>query len=288
MPNRRDALHHRDRPPPQTTRGDSPMKSLFKLGALAAACLFATASYAADWSDTELQLLHGTQFRDNGNDAEFAKSILTLQHASGWKYGRNFFFVDMLKSDAKDNRYGEVYGEFYTTLSTSKIAGYDWSKNFLKDIGITAGINYGSKNSTFGPNPKIYLLGPTFDLSVPGFNFLNVDVLAYHDTSTFSGFGGGYSCGEVKTTYQVTPSWQLPFSIGSAKFSFEGFMDVIGSHGSCKQQVLTQPQLRWDVGNHFGTPGKVYLGIEYQYWKNKFGIDGRTEHFPQALLVWKL
>ncbi len=132
------------------------------------------------------------------------------------------------------------------------------------------------------------LLGPTFDLAVPGFAFFNVDVLAYRDSGTFSGFGGGHLCGSTKTTYQVTPAWNLPFSIGPAKFSFGGFMDVIGSHGTCKQQVLTQPQLRRDVGNHFGSPGKVFVGIEYQYWKNKFGIDGRKESFPQAMLAWKL
>lgn len=264
------------------------MKPFIKLGTAAAACLAASTTMAADWSDTEVQLLHGSKFNDNGafGGQKFAKDILTLQHASGYKYGRNFFFVDMLKSDSQDNNYGEVYGEYYHTLSLSKVAGYDGSKSFLKDIGVTAGINYGAKNSAFGANPKILLLGPTFDLAMPGFAFFNVDVLMYDDRSTHSGFGGGYNCGSKKTTYQVTPAWNLPFSIGPAKFSFEGFVDFIGSHGTCKEQVLTQPQLRWDVGNHFGKPGTVFLGIEYQYWKNKFG-SAQSESFPQALLAWK-
>lgn len=267
------------------------MKKKFKWAAVAAACIALAPAFAADWSDTEISLLHGNQFRDNGNPSqapEFSKTIITLQHASGYAYGRNFFFVDMAKSDSDDNNLSDVYGEYYHTLSLTKVSGKDWSKNFLKDIGLTAGINYGSKNGAFGANPKILLLGPTFDLNLPGFAFFNVDVLAYHDTGTFSGFGGGRLCGSVDTTYQITPAWKLPFALGNAKFSFEGFVDVIGSHGTCSNQVLTQPQLRWDVGNHLGKPDTVFLGFEYQYWRNKFGIHGRTESFPQVMLSWKL
>ncbi|HYD79118.1 MAG TPA: hypothetical protein VEC06_04860 [Paucimonas sp.] len=256
--------------------------------AAATALAFSSAAHAADWADNEIHVLHGSKFHDVANNVDTSKTILTLQHASGYKYGRNFFFVDLLKSDSSDGNYGEIYGEWYHTLSVSKLAGKDWSKQFVKDIGITAALNYGSKNSAFGPNPKVFLLGPTFDLNVPGFAFFNVDVLAYNDSGTFSGFGGGKLCGNSDTTYQVTPAWLLPFSIGGANFSFTGFVDFIGKHGTCARQILTQPQLRWDVGNHFGKPGTIFLGLEYQYWKNKFGIDGRKESFPQFLLTWKL
>jgi nucleoside-specific outer membrane channel protein Tsx len=254
----------------------------------AAALAFSAGAHAADWSDTEISVLHGTKYHDNGNDIDIGKTIITLQHASGYKYGRNFFFVDMLKSNSADNKLGEVYGEYYHTLSVTKLGGMDWSKNVVKDVGITGGLNYGSKNGDFGSNPKILLLGPTIDLNVPGFNFFNIDILAYKDTGTFSGFGGGRLCGDSNVTYQVTPAWSMPFSIGSAKFSFEGFVDFIGKHGTCARQILTQPQIRWDVGNHFGKPSTVFLGLEYQYWNNKFGIDGRKESLPQVMLNWKL
>ncbi len=61
--------------------------------------------------------------------------------------------MDTIKSDSKDNNDGAVYGEYYHTLSIAKVGGLDWSKNFVKDIGITAGVNFGAKNSAFGPNP---------------------------------------------------------------------------------------------------------------------------------------
>lgn len=265
------------------------MHTLYRSAAAAIAALAGAAVPAADWSDTELHFLHGRRFRDVSNDVDTKKNILTLQHASGYKFGRNFFFVDLIRSDSTDERSAEVYAEYYHTLSISKVGGFAWPKMpLLRDVGLTAALNYGAKNSTFGPNPKILLLGPTLDLAVPGFAFFNVDVLAYRDSGTFSGFGGGRLCGEIDTTYQITPAWKLPFRLGPAKFSFEGFLDLIGSHGTCHRQVLTQPQLRWDVGNHFGRADTVFLGFEYQYWRNKFGIEGRKESFPQLVLAWKL
>lgn len=245
-------------------------------------------AFAADWSETEVQILKGDKYHDAGNDKDIRKTIVTLQHASSYKFGRNYFFVDSLKSHYGDQDYGEIYGEFYSTLSYTKITLEDLSKSFVRDVGLTGGINYGAKNSAFGPNPQVYLIGTSFDFFVPGFLFFTVNTLAYIDNSQYSGFGGGYSCGKNSTTYQITPTWALPFSIGNHRLSFEGFLDYIGKHGSCSEQIITQPQLRVDVGNYFGKKDTVFIGFEYQYWKNKFGLKGRTDSFPQALLTWKL
>ena len=256
---------------------------LVGLSAALSASVVVAPAYGAIWSDTQIDFLHGDSFNDNGlfGGPKFVKNIITLQHASGYSIGRNFFFVDMLKSDSKDGNYGEIYGEYYHTLSLTKIRGADWSKNSLKDIGLTTGINYGAKNNPFfGSNPRVYLIGPTFDLNVPGAAFFNIDVLVYIDQGTFSGTnGGGDLCGSHKTTYQITPAWKFPISIGSQKFTFEGFMDLIGSHGDCKSQVLTQPQFRWDVGK----PGGWSVGFEWQYWNHMFGLD-ENESFPQLLV----
>ena len=236
---------------------------------------------AAIWSDTEVQLLYGKNFQEPFNPNDVAKTIVTLQHASGWEYGRNFFFFDALKSDDKDKSAGEIYGEWYSTFSLSKITGSDFKFAFIKDVGLTAGLNYGSKSN--GANPTVYLPGITVDFDLPGFAFFNVDILAYMDRGKFNGASNGCNA----NTYQITPAWKLPFTLGPTKWSFEGFVDFIGSHGDCKAQILTQPQIRLDVGNFMGKPDKLFVGIEYQYWKNKFGIKDLDESFPQLLGVWK-
>lgn len=267
------------------------MKKTTLAAMIAAAFATVGTAQAADWSDTEVQVLRGTKFRDNGDKStEFGKTIVTLNHVSGYKYGGNFFFVDFQRSDSggSDNGASEVYGEYYHTLSYTKVRGIDWSKNFVKDIGLSTGFNWGSKNSTFGSNARVLLVGPSVDLNIPGFAFFNFAAQAYIDRGRFNGFGGGKLCGSNSTGVQFTPAWAAPFSIGPAKFEFSGFVDIITNHGSCATQVLAQPQLRWDVGNHFGKPGTMFLGVEYQYWDNKFGSKQRNESFPQLLLAWKL
>jgi hypothetical protein len=42
-----------------------------------------------------------------------------------------------------------------------------------------------------------------------------------------------------------------------------------------------------DVGEFFGRKETVYLGVKYNYWRNKFGFDGLNEHNPQLQLDWK-
>lgn len=249
-----------------------------------AGMLVLSSAQAFDWTDTEIQYLRGSQFREAANPNNVGKQIVTIQHADGHAYGRNFFFIDTLKSDSNDESATEYYGEGYASFSLSKLSGRDWSWGAVRDVNLTAGINYGRKSyDSHSVNPRVLLPGVTVDLNLPGFDFFNVDILAYVDRGQYAGHDNGCNA----TTYQVTPSWRLPFAIGAAKFSFEGFADVIGAHGNCVRQVLSQPQLRWDVGNHFGNPGKLFAGIEYQYWDNKYGIQGLKDSMPQALLLWK-
>lgn len=246
--------------------------------------LFHSAAPAFEWSNTEIQYLHGNQFQEPFNPSDVGKHIITLQHADGHAYGRNYFFIDTLQSNSKDSNATEVYAEGYASLSLSKISQKDISKGIVRDINFTAGINYGYKSyPDYNVNPRVLLSGISLDFNLPGFAFLNVDVLAFIDRGEFADHTNDCNA----STYQITPAWKLPFSIGSAKFSFEGFTDFIGAHGRCASQILSQPQLRWDVGNHFGHPEKLFVGSEYQFWHNKYGIQGLQDNFPQTLLLWK-
>ena len=256
-----------------------------------AALTTATPALALDWVSNEIQYLQSDHYREPFNGQDVSKQIITLQHASGYSLGRNFAFVDILKSGNQERNLSgqsespsETYGEAYTTLSLGKVSGQSWAFGPVKDVGLTAGINAGSKSSQLHSQPRVYLAGVSFDFAVTK-GFFNVDVLSYWDHGCFKGTN---SCPDYNSTYQVTPAWSLPFSIGSVDGEFTGFIDFIGSRGAgTVAQVLTQPQIRFDLGKPFGEPGRIYGGIEYQYWKNKFGNDGVTEHHPQLLLLLK-
>ncbi len=244
---------------------------------------------ALEWSATEIEYLHSGRFREPFNPDLVVKDILSLQHANGYSLGRNFMFVDLIQSgnqerDALGNRESptEVYGEAYTTLSLSRLTGRAFATGPLRDVGLTAGINLGAKDSRFNPEPRVYLAGLTVDFAVPR-GFFNVDLLGYWDRGCH---GGG--CPDYRRSYQITPSWSIPFSLGSVDGEFAGFIDYIGSRGAGSvHQVLGQPQLRFDVGKPLGRKGRLYAGIEHQYWRNKFGVAGVNESHPQVLLLWK-
>ena len=255
-------------------------------------CAVLTAPAGAQvWSANEVQLLHGTRYQEPYNPNPVSKRILTLQHASGYEWGRVFGFVDMLDSNAQERNLSgqpespqEIYGEGYVTVSLSHALQRNLSVGIIKDVGLTVGVNAGNKNSQLHPNPRVYLAGVTVDFAVPR-GFFNVDVLGYRDNGCYQGI---QQCPDYHATYQITPAWAVPFTVGNQAWEFTGFADFIGSRGQdTVAQILTQPQIRVDLGKHWGQPGRLYAGIEYQYWRNKFGVQGVNEHHPQALLAVK-
>ena len=48
-----------------------------------------------------------------------------------------------------------------------------------------------------------------------------------------------------------------------------------------------QPQVRMDLGEALGNEaGNFFVGIEYQYWKNKLGKKDQNESTVQLQTVW--
>mgnify|MGYP000235825164 CR=1 FL=1 len=277
-----------------------------KVLATAAIIVNSTLSYAADWSTTEVQLQHGNlskPFQGGGNEAETSGStIVTFQHASGWQYGDNFFFFDYINYGKTDfeksanlNSDSEIYGEWYSNFSLSKMTGDDFSFGFVKDVGLLAGFNFAAEVDTF-----YYLPGVRLSLALPGFAFANLDITAFIQNAP-SNAGNGVSIDE-DNAYMIDFNWAYPFKIGSSSWSIEGHVEYIDSadttvslpnnitvDGKRESWILAQPQLRLDLGESLGmTPQQLFVGIEYQYWKNKLGDKDTDESVVQALLVWRL
>ena len=93
-------------------------------------------------------------------------------------------------------------------------------------------------------------------------------------------------------------SWAIPFEAGGFSWSLEGHAEYIAGRDRKMQDeagntvryegsFLAQPQLRMDLGKALGFGAdNVYLGIEYQYWKNKLGQKDQNESTTQMLAVW--
>ncbi len=239
---------------------------------------------ALDWSVTELHFQYGNldvpTFAGGGHEQTF---ILTLQHASGWKYGENFFFIDFVRDEfgVEDN----IYGEIYLAFSASKILGVDISLGPIRDVSLVAGYNYDDDAKV-----RKFLPGIRFDFDFPGFVFANLDITGYIDDNEGMSERGAP---KESDSWHVNTAWKYPFYIGKAKFSFEGHIEYIDNRrnefgGRVSSWWLAQPQLRFDLGHAlYGRADQLFIGTEYQYWENKLGDRNTDESVFQALLVWQ-
>ena len=219
---------------------------------------------SADWSSTNVSYLSGKGYKSLDKDQPSSDyDILTIDHASGWKYGDNFFFTDIFEVDSDSPG---SYTEWAPRFSSAKIVEIDYG-SFLKDVLLAGQLNVPTGN------PRIYLYGLGMNLAIPHFQVFSLNTYV-RDDRRFDG-----------TAYQVTLVWKAIIDFG-AKFIFTGFMDYAGEEGSNDNKssgnLLAQPQLLWQVAEDLG------VGIEYQYWKNKLGVEGITESVPQLMLKWTL
>lgn len=213
-------------------------------------------------------------------------TIITFQHSSAWAYGSNFLFIDYIDDQDRDGyNNNDFYGELYLSFSLEKLTGYNIDVGPLKDISLVTGLN-------MGKNPKVrkYLPGFRGSWQLPGFSFFNTDILAYLDDNQGLADGGAP---RQSDSYQIDVSWAYPFSFGRHDFYLQGHIEYIdGRHDELGRivhsHVLAQPQLRYDLGKAvFDSPKNVYIGIEYQYWRNKLGDNKVKDNVAQALLVWR-
>jgi nucleoside-specific outer membrane channel protein Tsx len=257
-------------------------------GMFAALAASGLSAQAATWSDTSIGYRYGSDYAEPFNPNAISKNIINLNHVSGYKYGSNFFNADLLVSDDKDpssagssNGAQEVYVVYRHTLDLEKVSGTAFKYGVVRGAGLTAGFDFNTKTDAgYNSKKRLLVAGPTLMLDVPG--FLNVSLLALWESnapySTFSGVS------TPRYSYDVHPmlglAWGIPFNVGTLPLSFEGFANFIAAKGKNEfggdtaAETNIDMQVMYDLGSVIGA-GKntVKLGLEYQYWKNKFGND---------------
>ena len=247
-----------------------------------------SAAHAADWSDTYIGYRYGTSFGEPFNNQDIAKNIFNLGHVSGYKYGTNFLNVDMLLSDSKDpaspgssSGAQEIYVVYRHTLDLGKVTGRPESFKFgpIRGVGLTAGFDANTKDDAgYNSKKRMLVAGPTVMLDVPG--FLNVSILQlWESNAPYNKFS---HTATDRYDYDPHPmlslAWGIP--IGSLPLSFEGYANFIASKGKNEFGGGTKPetnidmQVMYDASSLLGaSKNTAKIGLEYQYWRNKFGND---------------
>lgn len=235
--------------------------SRFALGLSLAATLASGQALAADllqWQDNSLTYLNGIDFKVDPPKQQ----TVTFEHASGWSFGDLFVFVDGIKYNTEaTNGAGDghtFYGEISPRLSLGKISGADLSFGPIKDVLLAATYEFGEDDV------DSYLLGPAVDLNIPGFD--------YFQLNTYLRTTDGRRDGD--NVWQITPVWSYTIPVGDSDLVIDGFMDwVVDNDDSYHANLHFNPQIKYDLAKAMGWGKRFYVGVEYDYWSDKYGID---------------
>jgi hypothetical protein len=256
------------------------MKKKIALVAMAAA---AVCAQAADWSDTSLSYATGDNFREPYNGQPIAKNIYSFTHVSGDKLGQNFFNVDMLQSGGNDESAQEVYVVYRRLFDLQKATGKSYAYGPVKNMGVTVGFDWNTKNDTgYGSKKRMLVVGPTWMINVPQ-GFFNVSLLALSESNDPTKIAGQANT-KGRYQYDTHPSLSLAWGVptGINNLSFEGWADFIAAKGKLEDGTTNSEAethiyatLMYDVSAPVGAAKNTFkLGAGYEYWINKFGNNG--------------
>lgn len=234
------------------------------------------------FTTTNVQLLWGGGFSDamlGYQTKDQSMTTLTINNYTQFKYGDSFAFVDFYQGDFLSGGNAMIYGEWHPRILINKFIDPKAPPafGFLGNWGVAGEINIGN-------NFSAYLIGPSVDLFLP----LNIYIGAafYYRYSALSISPTFYI---YTNTWQFSPYWTVPFSIGPVPFLFTGFLDTYRyDYGG--MDVMFQPELLVDVLAPFGGKGNTFfVGIEW--YLHSYVFDGGKRHTvsaPQAMVQWNI
>lgn len=207
------------------------------------------------WSTFSLSYLQGNNYEVGDNK----RKIVTFEHAAGTSWGDSFLFFDHIRSNNDDI---ETYGEWSPRLKLT-----DLENDLLPAVYLAATVEMKTANNSDGFTN--YLMGFGTDIKVPYFDFFKANF--YYRNNELG-----------DDNYQTTLSWGVPVGM----FYYDGFADISTSNDNKSASTNFTSQLKYDLAPHFNLSSKLYVGIEYVYWINKFGIKGVDEKNANLLVKY--
>lgn len=239
-------------------------KTIASLTLAPAIALSSTALSAKEiWSDFSVTLLKGNDYLDPFTKTTETRNVVTIEHASAQTWGSTFLFIDRLSNP------DEVYGELNINPTLYKTGG-----GFIKEVFLGLETEFGEGDT----DQNNYLVGVGLSLDIPQFSYFTV---AYYrrlqdDIDIDRGDNN-----------QITFAW----CIDEGNLRYDGFLDIIDdadtAYGTSSGGFNFSTQLKYNIAPalHLNT-SRLDVGIEYVFWKNKYGVSGQTERNANLLLKW--
>jgi len=303
--------------------------------------------------DNEFRYWYSSWFSDpyitnpeTGKAQKIAKNVIEFVHVDlGNKLGDNTFDVQYLMDNTTNptsvtyfhnNEHAgskDVYFTYRHDLVIDRIVNRDLSKGPIKNWIITMGADFGSKNDDFSSQRRSPMIGPGVNFKIPNGGYWKVvavwtrewneegtDITSYETEPPFkpNNWGKPVVYGPQEVSGQT--AWGVPFSLGKALMTFEGFGVVNSSKGygagnlvyntdtinepqnynpnepadsyymfyqGTRPEVLLHGMLVYNAGALFGPGHNWQIGVGYEYWHNIFGVpqfSTPTNGFPTSIL----
>lgn len=210
------------------------------------------------WTDTSVTVLYGNDYKLDPDQ----QTTVTVESAGAWKYGDWFAFHDFIHFNNNGlSDHNTNYGEISPRFSASKILGTKVGAGAISDVSLAFTMEHGD-----GP-VETFLYGVGVDVQVPYFSYLQLNTYRRSANDNNS------------TGWQFTPCYRLDIPVGNSNLVIDGFIDWVfaSDEDSYSNNIHINPQIKYDLGSViFGEAqkNKLMVGIEYDYWKNKYGVDG--------------
>ncbi len=234
------------------------MKKFFKASILCLLMVFCFygMSFADDYfKNTELQF-HVDSDRDLGIEGADKTDILTvtLEHFSEWKYGDNYFFVDIEGKDSYHSEADQVYFEISPRFSINRIAGIENFGGIVSEVYLA--FQYNDSDKDYINSAFLYGASVDFNFHQPNYGFSNLSIYSRqvaHEDDCF----------------QATFVWGQPFSIGPLNMAFNGFFDIYEQ--ADRTVFISEPQLRLNLSSFAEQGGFLSsscIGMEFEVTKD--------------------
>ncbi|MBR9728019.1 ion channel protein Tsx [Shewanella intestini] len=231
---------------------------------LASVPTFASANDLVQWSDTSVTGLYGDNYKV---DAEKQQTV-TFESAGAFTYGDWFAFGDVIHFDNTDKY--TYYAEVSPRFSINKIFDVNTTFGPIKDVSFATTLEQGRGAGTN------FLYGVGLDLDIPFFSYFQLNT--YKRTSVADAHVGQNNT----DGWQLTPSYRIDIPVGNSNIVVDGYIDwVFASDDSAKYSTNFHfnPQIKYDLGQvifNSKAKNKFLVGVEYDYWKNKYGIESSS------------
>lgn len=219
------------------------------------------------WHDFSISVLRGSNYTvDYALDADDStRTVVTMEYAAGYTWGDMFSFIDRLASE----HHQELYWELQPRFALSPwFGGKENLHSMVEELFVATTLevaNFDDPDNLSASSGSFTnaLIGVGMSWNAPGFRYVHSNLYkAFNDAEA--------------DDYQLTIAWARPFSIGHQAFLYDGFIDWSSGAADHRASINWTSQLKHDLGALGGKPGAVYWGIEYVYWRNKFGIANQT------------